>query len=51
MPAVPAWLLSLVPCTSRSQQVEGLQSASSKFTKPNDLFVECHMGSPMQWRE
>ena len=25
-------------------QVQGLQSASSKITKPNDLFVECHMG-------
>eukprot|EP00913_Durusdinium_trenchii_P034360 g32145.t1 len=25
-------------------KVQGLQSASSKITKPNDLFVECHMG-------
>ena len=25
-------------------QVKGLQSVSSKLTKPNDLFVECHMG-------
>ncbi|CAE7707831.1 hypothetical protein AK812_SmicGene30007 [Symbiodinium microadriaticum] len=33
-------------------KVEGLQSASSKFTKPNDLFVECHMGynEPMRTR-
>ena len=25
-------------------KVQELQSASSKITKPNDLFVECHMG-------
>ena len=24
--------------------MQGLQSAASKLTKPNDLFVECHMG-------
>lgn len=26
------------------REVGGLQSASSKLTKPNDLFIECHMG-------
>ncbi|CAK9094722.1 Uncharacterized protein SCF082_LOCUS44508 [Durusdinium trenchii] len=33
-------------------KVQGLQSASSKITKPNDLFVECHMGynEPMRTR-
>lgn len=33
-------------------KVKGLQSASSKLTKPNDLFVECHMGynEPMRTR-
>jgi len=33
-------------------KVEGLQSALAKFTKPNDLFIECHMGynEPMRTR-
>ncbi|CAJ1343617.1 unnamed protein product, partial [Effrenium voratum] len=33
-------------------KVQELQSASSKITKPNDLFVECHMGfnEPMRTR-